>query len=356
MPAPFNPYNVILQTGNKQNFLLWDLVIGATSYDVQRSLDAVAWVSVGAPIVNNYLDAAVMVGTSYFYRVAAKNGSDLSSYTNSYPESIVPCLPGQMNLGYIRYLAQLRADKLKSFYLTTDEWNSNINLSADELYDILITNYGEDYFHAPALLIPLVGSDSYPLPDGSSSFINAAGLIAPAIYKLTGVDGNVYGASSGPNSSWVPLARFNWSDRDKYTTFPNQAGALNNPYQTSYREMGDRIFIIPANTNQLIRLWYAPVRDQLLQDTDMLPFSFSGWVEYIICDAAMKAMVKEESLEKWNALAQIKAGLQSRIEIAGKARDVGQPNTVSNVRSSMGDPGFSNWGDGFGGGGFGGGF
>ncbi len=118
--------------------------------------------------------------------------------------------------------------------------------------------------------------------------------------------------------------------------------------------MGQNLFIFPPNQNQTIQLWYIPITTQLLSDTDMLPFSFSGWVEYIIIDAAMKAMIKEESLEKWNALNASKQVQILRIETTAANRDVGQPNSVSNTRATMGDPGFSNWGNGYGGGGFGG--
>jgi len=348
------PANIVLQTGNGQNFLTWDQVTGATSYSVQRSTDGINFTTVASPGTNSYLDSAVSVGTSYYYQVGATNTSGTSPYTASYPLSITPCLPGQINLGYIRYLATLRADKLNSQYLTVDEWNSNINQSIYELYDILVTKFGDDYFFAPPLLVSLTGLDFYPLPNGGNYPLTGGGF-APAIYKLNGVDVNISGASTGPNAGWTPVARSNWSDRDKYTTFPGQAGALNNVYQMSYREMGNNIHLFPANSNQLIRLWYVPVMTQLLQDTDMLSFSISGWVEYVIVDAAMKAMIKEESLEKWNALNASKQVQIERIETTAANRDVGQANTVSNTRATMGDPGFSNWGNGFGGGGFGGG-
>lgn len=348
MSAPYQPQNIVLQTGNGKNFLLWDLVVGATSYSIQRSTDGINFTTVGTSVAPNYLDATVIVGTDYYYQVASVN-VDTSPYAPSYPSSITPCLPGQINLGYLRYLSQLRADKLHSKYLTTDEWNSNINQSTYALYDILVSKFGDDYFFAPPLLIPLTGLDYYPLPDGS----NYSG--APAIYKLNGVDVNISGASVGPNAGWKPLSRFNWSDRDKYTTFPGQAGALNNIYQMAYREMGINIQVIPANINMLIRLNYVPIMTQLLKDTDMLTFSISGWSEWIINDAAKKAMVKEESLEKWQALTADNDRIELRIETIAANRDVGQPNTVSNVRNTMGDPGFSDWGGGYGGGGFGGG-
>jgi hypothetical protein len=349
MAIPYMPQNVVLQTGNGQNLLTWDIVAGATAYKVQRSFDGITWTDQATPAISSYLDSTVTVGVNYWYQVAATAGAGPSPYTASYPLLITPCLPGQVNLGYIRYNAQLRADKLNSTYLTLDEWNWNINQSCTELYDIMVTKFGDDYFFAPPLFIPLTGSDSYPLPDGA----NYAG--APAMFKLNGVDACISGVATSPNAGWVPLSRSNWSDRDKYTTFPGQAGALRNIYQMSYRPMGKNLFIFPANLNQTLRVWYVPILRQLLADTDMLEFSLSGWSEFVIVDAAMKAMVKEESLEKWNALAAAKQVLIERIETTAANRDVGQPNTVSNTRATMGDPGFSNWGNGYGGGGFGGG-
>lgn len=346
---PYQPITPVLQTGNQQNLLSWPIVSGATSYNVQRSTNGIAYASVATPATNYYADTSVTVGTTYYYKVASVNVNGTSPYTQSYPESIVPCLPGQINLGYLRYHSQLRADKLNSEYLTTDEWNFNINQSSNELYDILITKYGDNYFMAPYLLIPLTGQEFYALPDG------LAYTAAPALYKLLGVDVNISGSISTPNAGWTPLSRFNWSDRDQYTTFPGQAGALNNIYQLCYRQMGNNLFVIPANQNQTIRLSYIPMLRQMLLDTDMLSFSISGWSEYVIIDAAIKAMDKEESFDKVASLTQKKMALLERIETTAANRDAGQPNTVSNTRASMGDPGFSNWGSGFGGGGFGGG-
>lgn len=357
MAIPGIPQNIVLQTGNGQNLLSWPIVSGATSYGIQRSTDNVNWTTIGTSTTNLYVDTTALIGILYYYQVNAINLSGGSAYGTPYPVSITPCLPGQISLGYLRYMSQLRADKLNSQYLTLDEWNVNINQSATELYDILVNKYGDDYFFAPALLIPLTGLNFYPLPDGSNYL--TLGIPAPAIYKLNGVDANISGANNSPNAGWVPLARFNWSDRDKYTTFPGQAGALNNIYQMAYREMGNQLQVLPANTNQLLRLWYVPILQQMLLDTDMLPFSISGWSEYVVVDAAMKAMIKEESFDKWNALNASKMALLERIEVTAPNRDVGQPNTVSNVRTTMGDPAFSNgWagGNGFGGGGFGGGF
>jgi hypothetical protein len=359
LPAPSAPNanSVILQTGNGQNLVSWPIISGATSYTVQRAPDGVNFTTLASPTVNLYLDAAVLVGVQYWYQVAAVNGSGSSAFTPSAPVSIVPSTVGQISLGYLRYMSQLKADMINSTFLTTDEWNFGLNQSAYELYDILVTHFGDNYFLAPFLLITLTGNQSYPIPDGTNYPIN--GVNSPALYKLVGLDANVSGAAPGINAGWVPVARMNWSDRDRFTTFPGQAGALNNIYEMSYRPMGSQIFIFPPNVNQLLRMSYVPMLPQMLLDTDMMPFSISGWSEYVIVDMAIRALLKEESFDQAAALGQRKAALLERIETTASNRDAGEPNCVSNIRAVSGDPGFSGYGGGFGGGyggGWGGGF
>jgi hypothetical protein len=110
------PQNIILQTGNGKNFITWNSVVGALSYSVQRSIDGATWGTVGTPTVPAFLDTTALVGIAYYYQVASVNVSGTSSYNypvGGLPTSITPCLPGQINLGYLRYMAQLRADKLQ---------------------------------------------------------------------------------------------------------------------------------------------------------------------------------------------------------------------------------------------------
>lgn len=329
---PAIPQNIILQTGNSQNFVSWPIVAGATSYSVQRSIDGVNFTTVGTPVRNQFLDTTCLVGVEYFYQVASTNVSGTSSYnTPDYPKSIVPCLPGQINLGYLRYLAQLRADKLHSEFLTTDEWNANINQSTFELFDILTTKYGEDFFVASPYTIETTGAKNYALPDGSAAFA-VNNVTPPAVYKMIGVD---CGVAVG-NNAWVTLPRYNWIDRNRFIYPQLQANALG-VFNLSYRQMGNQLYFIPnPSAGQFIQIWYVPVMTMLLQDTDMLSFSISGWSEYVIVDAAIKALLKEESFDHANALMGSKAALLERIETTAANRDVGQPNTISDTRSNTG--------------------
>lgn len=345
------PQNVVLTTGNGQNLLSWDQVIGATGYSIQRSLTGLAnsYVDLATSLTNNFVDTSVVAQTQYWYQVASTNVSGTSSFnplgTNRLPLSITPCLPGQINLGFLRYHARVKADMLFSQFLTDDVWNFNINQSANKLYDLLVTKYGEKYFLAPFLVIPSNGGSDYPFPDG------ALYSKAPALYKLYGLDVAV---GSPANGQWFSLPNFNWSDRNKYSTL-QLAGTVQSVYGLQYCNLGTSFHVIPMpNGGQTFRLQYVPILQQMLLDTDMMPFSISGWSELVIVDAAIKALIKEESYDQAEELKAERADLMDRIQESAANRDVGQPNTVSNTRANIGDPNFGTilggWGSGGGGG------
>jgi hypothetical protein len=68
---------------------------------------------------------------------------------------------------------------------------------------------------------------------------------------------------------------------------------------------------------------------------------YSGWTEYVIVDAAIKCLQKEES--DVSVLMVQKAALKQRIEEASQNRDAGQPSTISDTRARdgyYGAPGF----------------
>jgi hypothetical protein len=348
--------NVILQTGNGVNLLTWNL-IPSSSYTVQRSTDGQTWTTVASPTTNQYLDSSVTIGTNYFYQVSAGSG-----YTPSQPNSITPCAPGQINLGYLRYQARLRTDMLKSNFVTNDEWNIEINQSAKELYGLLVQKYGEDYFLAPLQVFYSAGQQFYPLPNGQN-FLNINGLPNPngtpaaACFKVHKMEVNSFGAQVTNPNGWVPMSRCNAADLDKYNLLLGAAAnyTAGQYCQFQYREMGTNVTVIPLNTGQAFRLWYVPLALDLLQDTDMMPFSYSGWHEYVVVDVASKSLDKKQFADQAARLDARKEALLLRIETEAANRNVGAPNTATNSRAMVGDPNFgggmfNGWGSG---GGFG---
>lgn len=335
MATAATPTNVYVSQGNGQAALTWDLMSGATTYLVQRGTDGVAFSSVGTVSVPNFLDTTVSTGVAYYYQLASVNVSGTSGFSSAV--YVIPSGNAQLALGMIRLAAQQRADRVNSTFITPPEWNSYINQSYFELYDRLVTVFEDYYVATPAVFAVSGTSGTYPLPDGTVSFTNPSGsaFVAPAFYKLLGVD---CGLSPNANA-WVSIKKFDFIARNRFV-FPNVTGTFLGVFNLQYRVMGSNIQFIPVPAgNQNIRLWYIPRLTQLVQDTDIMD-GVSGWTEYVIVDAAIKALQKEES-DVSGLLAQ-KAELIKRIEESASNRDAGQPDTISNTRT---------WGERWGGGG-----
>lgn len=328
MAIPASPPNFYVQTGNQQNLASWAIVAGATSYSVQRSTDGVNFTVVANPTTTSYLDAAVLLGVQYWYQVASVNASGTSNYTVA--QSAVPVTNGELSLGAIRLAAQQRADRVNSHFVTLPEWNQYINQSLFELYDLLITVY-EDYFLAPPVQFVADGHTYiYPLPDGVLTFKdnNLNPVVAAPFYKLYGVDLGLNNA----NNAWVTVNKFNFIDRNQFT-YPNTASTIYGVFNLRYRVLGNNIEFIPTPSGgQPLRLQYIPRMPMLLQDTDTTITGVSGWIEYVITDAAIKALQKEES--DVQVLMAQKQALLVRIQDSAMNRDVGQADTISDVRQN----------------------
>lgn len=324
IPANFN-----VQQGNGTVLLTWNNSVGATSYQIQRSLDGVTYANYATSTPNTYVDTAVTVGLNYFYQVASINGSGTSSFTS--PQSTVPTMSGQMSLGQVRLAAQQRADRVNSQFVTMPEWNQYIIQAQYELYDLLIT-CNQQYFVAPTATFISNGNQYlYPLPDGIRSFIGPDGnsFVAAPFYKLIGVDLGLNNASN----AYVTVNQFNFNDRNKFL-YPNSASTIYGVFNCQYRLMGDNIEFIPVPSgNQPFRLWYIPRLRTPLADTDIMD-GISGWLEYVIVRAAKYALDKEES--DTTKLDEELSFLVKRIEDSSSNRDVGQADTISDTRSQNG--------------------
>ena len=343
IPSMPNQQTTYLQQGNGQALLSWNPVPGATSYSVKRSTDGINFTVVATPTAFQYLDSAVTVNTQYWYQLASVNISGTSPYTAA--QSIVPTVSGTMSLGQLRLLAQQRADRVNSNFVTLPEWNSFINLAADELYD-LITTVFEDYnMYQPVYFTTNGAQSSYNLPDGVTTFQTASGsnIVPPPIYKLSGVDLGLNNAANG----FVTVSKYNFIDRNRYV-FPNTASTIYGVFGLQYRFIGNSIRFIPQpSSNQPIGIWYIPRRIQLLQDIDVTD-GYNGWNQYIICRAAKYALDKEES--NTDKLGEEIVFLKTRIEESAPNRDEGQADTISDCRqaSGFGSDGGGGWNGPFG--------
>lgn len=235
-----------------------------------------------------------------------------------------------LTLAQLRTLARQESDMENSTFISDSEFNAYINQSYYELYDLMVQKYGDDYFSNTVSFTTDGTSETYALPNGTNY------SAASAFYKLIGVD---LALSSTAQNSWVTIRRFNMSERNRYSVpnFQSFYGVTN----LRYRLNGANLFFTPIpQAGQTVRLWYIPRLTILAADGDTCD-GISGWNEYIIVDAAMKALGKEES--DVSVLMARKAALIQRIEAAAENRDAANPMTVAD-NSSLGWPSGGNGG------------
>jgi hypothetical protein len=222
---------------------------------------------------------------------------------------------GVVTLSDIRTQLRNRIDRKNSQFFTDDELNTYISDSYKELYDILIQKFGDDYYVADPYDFTTTTADAYDLPED--------------FYKLLGVDCQYNGAGNG--NGWVTLRQFMFQERNAYT-LPNYQ-AFYGITNIRYRLRDNQLWLTPIpQAGQLMRIYYCPRPSTLSDDSDTVD-GVSGWEEYIICDAAIKCMVKEESDPQ--AFGLQKQAMLTRIESAAENRNAGQPQTVSDINQSF---------------------
>lgn len=232
---------------------------------------------------------------------------------------------GVVTLEQIRTELRQRIDRVNSQFFTDEELNSYISGSYKELYDILIQKFGDDYYVAAPYEFTTDGTnDTYDLPED--------------FYKLLGVDAQYSGANA--QNGWITLRQFMMQERNSYT-LPNYQ-AFYGITNIRYRLRDNKLWFMPVPIGgQLLRMFYIPRPAELTEDDDTVD-GVSGWEEYILCDAAIKCMVKEESDP--SAFAAQKNAMLQRIESAAENRNAGQPQVVSDIHQSFWP--YGGWGPG----------
>ena len=308
-------------------------------------------------------------------------------------------LSSDVSLGSLRLQAKQRCDMLNNPFISDAEWNGYASQSYKELYDMLISAYGNDYYVATTYQFTTTNQQAYSLPDGSTNFHDTTGSVAAKFYKLLGVDLQY---SSSP-SGFVSLKRFEFIERNKYA-YPNTSVNFVGYTNMRYRLQGNNLYLVPIPmTGQTCQVWYAPAPTSLqymiqggltLSSTtvtvaqtvglsigmtvngtsipdnstilSLASTSFiisnaatstkasttlsiwsdsttldgiSGWEEYIIVDMCIKAKLKQEDDPQGFMLQ--KNELKARIEAMAEGRDIGQAFHVSDVvgANGLGDPG-----------------
>jgi hypothetical protein len=209
----------------------------------------------------------------------------------------------------LRTQARQRADKVGSGYILDSELTTYINQSISELYDLLVGAYGNDYYLTSTTFATNNTDTEYNLP---SDF-----------YKLAGVD--LYLNAS----RFITLKPFMWNERGRYQDGSNWAAiiAIQGP---RYHIGGNKITFNPTPPGTFnIKMYYVPYSPKLVADSDAFD-GIDGWEEFVVIDAAIKMLQKEET--DVTVLALQKKAIIQRINTMAENRDEGHSFRVQDVQ------------------------
>lgn len=231
---------------------------------------------------------------------------------------------GAKSLLSLRNEVRAESDTEDDPHITDDNLNRWINSSRFELYDILVTRFTDDYYTSTAQCATDGVTQSYPLPDGVT--YSEASLVwgdSDAFYKGLLVE-IVSGGGVVPGQP-ITLNPFTLREKNRFVA---PAYVVAAPYTyPRYRVQGSTLMFDRVPAGGLgVKLWYAPRLAPLVNDTDVAD-DWSGWLEYVIVDAAIKAIGKQERDPA--LLVARKVALSARIEAAAANRNAGDPPTVS---------------------------
>jgi hypothetical protein len=203
--------------------------------------------------------------------------------------------------------ARQRADQENSDFIEDSELTGYINASLAELHDLLIAAYCEDYVMNEYVFTSDT-SQSYALPAD--------------FYKLRGVD-----TRRGTNGQWATVKRFNFNRRNEQQN-AYAWNMLGLPYM-EYRLVGSNIRFNGTPDQALqFRIFYYPTATKLVDDADQYD-DVNQYGEYVVLDAAIKMMQKEES--DVSVLMAQKEAMRARIIAMAAGRDANEPASITDI-------------------------
>lgn len=211
-----------------------------------------------------------------------------------------------ITLANLRTRVRERADMVNSQFITDSELNGYIDLSYSGFYDLLIEE--ENYYFGTSANATVSSGNAIPLPSNFYRLIGLDDLTNPD-YPLT-------------------VRKFNFAERND---FRNMYLTLSNFSDVFYSIYGSNILLEPNSLAQkTYKLWYIPHRTVLTADGDTVD-SVNGWIEWVIIDAAIKCLQKEESDTK--DLKNSQREVYERITKAKGKRDSVGPDKIARVRN-----------------------
>ena len=181
-----------------------------------------------------------------------------------------------------------------------------INEAHQKLHGMLVDAMGEEYVSSSAALTTVANQSDYAVP---SNF-----------YKLYGVGLPWVGTEMRSLERYVRAERNHFRSRE---------GAGVSSALPRYSLIGSNIRLYPVPTSVAVgELLFAPEATTLVNGTDAVNYP-NGWERFIVIDAAIQCLAKEESDVR--TLSAERATIVREIELAKESRDLATPMRVVEV-------------------------
>jgi len=213
--------------------------------------------------------------------------------------------PTVFTLTTLRNRVRERVDMVGSSFITDtstslDAW---INEANQKLHGMLVDAYGEEYASSESDFTTVANQSDY--------------AIATGFFKLYGVDLNY-------NGDWRTLLPYTRAERNTYRNSRTMGWSL-----PKYALVGNYVRLYPTPQAGLSgKILFAPGPATLASGTDTVEYP-NGWDRFIVVDAAIQALAKEESSA--SALIAEREAIRQEIEKAKELRDLAAPRQVTDM-------------------------
>lgn len=233
-------------------------------------------------------------------------------------------MPGLVTLANLRSRVRQAADMENTNFVSDTEVNQYIQDSAGALIDMVLENADVEWFIRSVSTSTTPGTSIYKIGGSLIDGTNPDAAM-PSVYRILGVD-------LFWDGKLQPIRRYAFRNRNQYIQITGWLRPQTVAYNLAGRDHNGDLQIQFIPTPQGIHqftVYYIPI-PYAISDTDPVLFQgLTGWDEWIVVDAAMKCLEKEES--DVSALAARKGELRDRIRSAARAIDSAEPAVANDV-------------------------
>ena len=232
----------------------------------------------------------------------------------------------EVTLAQLITRSRRRADQENSEFCTDEEVIDYINEAVAELHEMMVNEY-ELYY---------LKSTSFSLPTGGDGGDNVEALPTD-FWKALGCD-------FGSGGVTRRIRRYMFQERNAYESPMLKQGYMANVF---FIIEGDNIRFIPESPpGGTVTLWYVPEPQKFTAETDVKLEAIdkalaNGFERFIILDAAIKMLQKEESDTK--VLMAEREGVRQRLMIVAKNRTPGESRAIADVKVGTAIRSYINW-------------